>query len=56
MGLRPAEVVGLRWSDIDLINDTIIVANTRTMMGNKTVVEKDTKSMAGNTFSLYPSR
>lgn len=47
MGLRPAEVVGLRWSDIDLANDTLTVANTRTMMGNKTVVEKDTKSMAG---------
>ncbi|WP_405824666.1 site-specific integrase [Streptomyces sp. NBC_00838] len=47
MGLRPAEVCGLRWSDIDLVNDTLIVANTRTMMGNKTVIEKDTKSMAG---------
>ncbi|MBL1115240.1 site-specific integrase [Streptomyces sp. 110] len=46
MGLRPAEVVGLRWSDIDLTADTLTVANTRTMMGNKTVVEKDTKSMA----------
>ncbi|MFD9867471.1 tyrosine-type recombinase/integrase [Streptomyces niveus] len=47
MGLRPAEVCGLRWSDIDLVNDTLIVANTRTMMGNKIVIEKDTKSMAG---------
>lgn len=47
MGLRPAEVVGLRWSDIDLEAGTLLVANTRTMMGNKTVVEKDTKSMAG---------
>ncbi|MFE0802553.1 tyrosine-type recombinase/integrase [Streptomyces sp. NPDC058812] len=26
---------------------TIIIANTRTMMGNRYVVEKDTKSMAG---------
>ncbi|MFF5279576.1 tyrosine-type recombinase/integrase [Streptomyces sp. NPDC000133] len=47
MGLRPAEVCGLRWEDIDLESGTISIANTRTMMGNKTVVEKDTKSMAG---------
>ncbi|MBK3587647.1 site-specific integrase [Streptomyces sp. MBT57] len=46
MGLRPAEVCGMRWEDIDLENETLMVAITRTMMGNKTVVEKDTKSMA----------
>ncbi|MEU4205258.1 tyrosine-type recombinase/integrase [Streptomyces sp. NPDC026294] len=47
MGLRPAEVCGLRWEDVDLENATIIIANTRTMMGNRYVVEKDTKSLAG---------
>ncbi|WP_259407610.1 site-specific integrase [Streptomyces akebiae] len=47
MGLRPAEVCGLRWEDVDLDNATIIIANTRTMMGNRYVVEKDTKSLAG---------
>lgn len=47
MGLRPAEVCGLRWADVDLVNGTLLVANTRTMKGNKTVIEKDTKSMAG---------
>ncbi|MFC9424333.1 site-specific integrase [Streptomyces sp. NPDC056987] len=47
MGLRPAEVCGLRWEDVDLDNATIAIANTRTMMGNRYVVEKDTKSMAG---------
>ncbi|MEU6451271.1 tyrosine-type recombinase/integrase [Streptomyces sp. NPDC046979] len=47
MGLRPAEVCGLRWGDVDLDDATIIIANTRTMMGNRYVVEKDTKSMAG---------
>ncbi|MCW2871883.1 hypothetical protein [Actinacidiphila oryziradicis] len=47
MGLRPAEVCGLRWSDIDLNAATLDMSNTRTLMGNKTVVEKDTKSMAG---------
>lgn len=47
IGLRPAEVCGLRWEDVDLDNATIIIANTRTMMGNRYVVEKDTKSLAG---------
>ncbi|MEU8482260.1 tyrosine-type recombinase/integrase [Streptomyces sp. NPDC048641] len=47
MGLRPAEVCGLRWEDVDLENATIVIANTRTMMGNRYVVEKDTKSLAG---------
>jgi hypothetical protein len=47
MGLRPAEVCGLRWVDVDLDNATITIANTRTMMGNRRVVEKDTKSLAG---------
>lgn len=47
MGMRPAEVCGLRWEDVDLEAGTLLVANTRTMIGNKTVVEKDTKSLAG---------
>lgn len=47
MGLRPAEVCGLRWEDVDLDNATIIIANTRTMVGNRYVVEKDTKLLAG---------
>ncbi|MFD3563390.1 tyrosine-type recombinase/integrase [Streptomyces sp. NPDC058686] len=47
VGLRPAEVCGLRWEDVDLENATIVIANTRTMMGNRHVVEKDTKSLAG---------
>ncbi|MGW6481203.1 tyrosine-type recombinase/integrase [Streptomyces sp. NPDC055059] len=47
MGLRPAEVCGLRWSDIDLDKATLTIVNTRTLMGYKTVVEKDTKSVAG---------
>jgi integrase len=47
MGLRPAEVCGLRWEDVDLEARTLSVANTRTMLNNNTVVEKDTKSEAG---------
>ncbi|MGW2277861.1 tyrosine-type recombinase/integrase [Streptomyces sp. NPDC001770] len=47
MGLRPAEVCGLRWQDVDLDRGIIAIANTRTMMGNRAVVEKGTKSLAG---------
>lgn len=47
MGLRPAEVCGLRWQDIDLKLGTLETANTRTMIRNHTVVEKDTKTEAG---------
>lgn len=47
MGLRPAEVAGLRWRDIDLDAGTLSIANTRTMIGNARVLEKDTKTEAG---------
>ncbi|MFC4466712.1 tyrosine recombinase XerC [Streptomyces xiangluensis] len=47
MGLRPAEVAGMRWADIDFETGTLAVANTRTMIGNARVLEKDTKSEAG---------
>ncbi|MDQ0957812.1 integrase [Streptomyces sp. B4I13] len=55
MGLRPAEVCGLRWEDVDLGNATIAIANTRTMMGNRYVVEKDTKSLAGERVLPLPA-
>ncbi|MFE2967855.1 tyrosine recombinase XerC [Streptomyces sp. NPDC059340] len=47
MGLRPAEVVGLRWADIDLKLATLEMVNTRTMPGNHYVLEKDAKTAAG---------
>ncbi|GAA3272654.1 site-specific integrase [Streptomyces lavendulae] len=47
MGLRPAEVSGLRWTDLDFDAGTLSIANTRTLIGNTRVVEKDTKSEAG---------
>ncbi|WP_327169200.1 site-specific integrase [Streptomyces subrutilus] len=47
MGLRPAEVSGLRWDDVDFEAGTLSIANTRTLIGNARVVEKDTKSEAG---------
>ncbi|GAA3874308.1 hypothetical protein GCM10023084_29210 [Streptomyces lacrimifluminis] len=46
MGLRPAEICDRRWADVHLGRATLIIANTRTLVGNRTVVEKDTKSRA----------
>jgi integrase len=50
LGLRPAEVCGMRWSDVDLVGETITVANTRTLVATDAgmvVVEKGPKSAAG---------
>ncbi|MFD6974314.1 tyrosine recombinase XerC [Streptomyces sp. NPDC059949] len=47
MGLRPAEVCGMRWVDIDLENGLLYITQTRTMVGNHRVLEKDTKTAAG---------
>lgn len=47
MGLRPAEVCGLRWSDVDLEAETLRAGdNTRTLVAGK-VVEKEAKSESG---------
>ncbi|MET7639337.1 site-specific integrase [Streptomyces sp. NPDC005438] len=46
IGLRPAEVCGLRWSDVDLDTGVISVKHTRTLVAGK-VVEKATKTKAG---------
>lgn len=37
----------MRWSDVDLGRATLAVTRTRTLMGNRIVVEKDAKSLAG---------
>ncbi|MFJ8766661.1 site-specific integrase [Streptomyces clavifer] len=47
MGLRPAEVCGQRWIDVDLDVGILEIANTRTMIGNNKVLEKDTKTASG---------
>lgn len=48
MGLRPAEVCGLRWSDVDLDAATIAAGkNTRTVVDGE-VEEKTAKSTAGD--------
>ncbi|MFE5140286.1 tyrosine recombinase XerC [Streptomyces fagopyri] len=47
MGLRPAEVVGLRWEYLDLKLATLEIVTTRTMIGNHIVLEKEAKTDAG---------
>ncbi|MFZ4235722.1 site-specific integrase [Streptomyces murinus] len=47
MGLRPAEVCGQRWTDVDLEIGVLSITMTRTMIGNVKVLEKDTKTAAG---------
>ncbi|HVL84697.1 MAG TPA: tyrosine-type recombinase/integrase [Pseudonocardia sp.] len=46
LGMRPAEVCGLRWSDVDLVAGTLTVANTRTLVAGA-MVEKGPKSEKG---------
>ncbi|MEO3748649.1 site-specific integrase [Plantactinospora sp. B5E13] len=47
MGLRPAEVCGLRWSDVDFKAGTIAAGdNTRTVVDGQ-VEEKEAKTVAG---------
>ncbi|MCD9145780.1 site-specific integrase [Streptomyces albireticuli] len=47
MGMRPAEVCGQRWLDVDLDAGLLSITLTRTMVGNHLVLEKDTKTAAG---------
>lgn len=46
MGLRPAEVCGLRWDDVDLVAGRLFVRSTRTIVGRE-VEEKDPKTESG---------
>lgn len=46
LGMRPAEVCGIRWSDVDLEAGTLKVATTRTLVRGA-VVEKMPKSESG---------
>lgn len=47
MGMRPAEVCGQRWTDMDLESGILSITITRTMIGNHRVLEKDTKTASG---------
>ena len=46
LGMRPAEVCGLRWSDVDLDGGTLTIANTRTLVDG-VMLEKGPKSEKG---------
>lgn len=54
IGMRPAEVCGVRWSDVDLDAGTIRVEATRTLVAGE-VIEKDTKSEAGERWLPLPT-
>ncbi len=45
-GLRRGEVLGLRWSDVDLVDGTIAIRQTRVVAGNTVVVDTP-KTKAG---------
>jgi integrase len=46
LGMRPAEVCGLRWSDVDFDAEDLRIENTRTLVDGE-MIEKDTKSDKG---------
>ncbi len=59
LGLRPAEVCGLRWDDVDLDAETIAIRTTRTLVATDhgmTVVEKTTKTRAGKRTLPLPAQ
>lgn len=54
LGMRPAEVCGLRWSDVDLEAGTLTVANTRTLVAGE-MLEKGPKSEKGKRVLPLPA-
>jgi integrase len=54
IGTRPAEVVGLRWEDLDLKAGTVSIEITRTLVAGE-VVEKDAKSESGERMLPLPT-
>lgn len=51
IGMRPEEVCGLQWADVDLDAETLTIANVRTLVWTENggeVVEKGPKTDAGN--------
>ena len=54
LGLRRSEVAGLRWSDVDFLNNTLVVRNT--VVRFKTVLEEEhTKSEASKRTLALPN-
>lgn len=59
LGLRPAEVCGLRWTDIDLDEGTVSVTSTRTLVmtdEGMQVVEKPPKTASGRRSLPLPAQ
>ena len=59
LGLRPAEVCGLRWSDVDLDTETVRIEVTRTLVATDagmTVIEKGPKSASGRRVLPLPAQ
>jgi integrase len=54
-GLRRGEIAGLRWTDIDLENKTLTIANNRVSAGGR-AVENDPKSIASRRTLPLPDR
>jgi len=54
-GLRRGEIAGLRWTDIDLENKTLTIANNRVAAGGRSV-ENDPKSAASRRTLPLPDR
>jgi integrase len=53
--LRRGEIAGLRWTDIDLENKTLTIANNRVAAGGRSV-ENDPKSAASRRTLPLPDR
>lgn len=55
-GMRRAEILGLRWKDVDLKAGTLTIAQTVTVAGNKLVWQDQAKTKAGaRTVALDPA-
>lgn len=58
IGMRPEEVCGLRWSDVDVEAGTLSISNVRTLVWTEAggvVVEKGPKTVAGQRTLPLPS-
>ena len=53
MGLRRGEVLGLRWSDIDLSAGTITIGRSRVLVDGKTIVKSPKSRRSWRTLPLF---
>jgi integrase len=55
LGMRPSEIVGLKWTSIDLAAGTLRVERARPTVNGKTFPSEDTKSDAGRRTYALPA-